>query len=50
METLVWDDAVESIKVRIKEKDSKADVIMIVYYQPLTLDDGINKLFYRQLG
>lgn len=45
----VMDDVVESLWLRIKGTDSKAHVVS-VYYWPPTQNDGMDKLFYWQLG
>lgn len=50
MDIAVRNDAVESLWVRIKGTDSKADAVAGVYYQPPTQDDGTDELCYRQLG
>ena len=46
----VSSDVVESLCVRIRGMENKADVIVGVYCRSLSQDDSTDKLFYRQLG
>lgn len=50
MDIAIRNVVVESLWVRIKGMDSRKDVVMGVYYQPLTKDNGTDDLLYRQLG
>lgn len=47
MELAALINTVESLRVRIKEKAKKADVIAGVYHRPPSQDDNINKLFFK---
>lgn len=47
---VIRDVAVEGLWVSIKGTDSKANVVMGVYYWPPTQNNSMDKLFYRQLG
>jgi len=46
----VEDDMVESLWVRIRGMENKADVVAGVYYQSSSQDDSTDGLFCRQLG
>ncbi|KAK4810495.1 hypothetical protein QYF61_004275 [Mycteria americana] len=47
---IVRDEVVESLWVRIRGMENKADVTVGVYYRSPSQDDSTNELFYRQLG
>lgn len=37
-------------RIRIREKSSKADILMGVCYRPSNQDEEMNGIFYKQLG
>ncbi|GAB0207654.1 hypothetical protein GRJ2_003231100 [Grus japonensis] len=49
MALTVDDDIVESLWVRMKGKVNKVDVVVGVYYQPLSQDTTTDELFYKEL-
>ncbi|KAJ7422101.1 hypothetical protein BTVI_15446 [Pitangus sulphuratus] len=46
----VSDDNVECLRVRIRGKANKADILMGAGYRPPNEDDEDNELFYEQLA
>ncbi|KAJ7428099.1 adaptin ear-binding coat-associated protein 1 [Pitangus sulphuratus] len=49
LELTVGNGTVESLWVRIKGQTNNVDVIMGVYYRPLSQDSDANKLFFEEL-